>query len=594
MNLAFATDTYYLIALHIVSIFFLVAVNFAIWLRAKKIPLLYTYMSVQLILLLWMSAKILKTVSPNAQIKFLFVVIQYIGVGFVGVLFFRFACLYAMGRLPGNRTVGLLCIVPSFSLLALITNPYHLLFYSRFEFWGDSFGPVFYVHQAYNYALLCAGIALCSRYFFRQFGPKRTQAVLFSAAILVPLAANVIYVFSWTEALFGFSPPCDITPISCNLSLAMFALAVFRYRFFDDVKIARRTALDALPDGILILGRDGRTADYNETFETMYLDGLLDSADGKPFAVSAAAPSPLKRGQAGFILPQEPRDVVYQSACGRYIRLICRTVEGRRLPRGCAFQFSDDTDRQTLLKETVEKNQALITLNGSLQRQAALQSQLTMARTRNYIAREIHDVLGHSVVLVLSLLEASRPSIGKQNSESRGLIARARLTLEECGKKSPLKGPLTVSGGSMLERELEAMIREVRSAALEVELTVTGQLPPLPQAGAEAAFKLCREGVTNAIRHGGAKRIDIILRGRPGLLEVYLIDNGRGCGQVQKGMGLTGMEERLRAVGGEFDFGPMEGAVFGSTPESLSDKLVFQREHGQLGPVLLARHAENT
>lgn len=562
MDLLFAQESYYLIALHAVSVFILVAVNFAIWLNAKKIPLLYAYMSVQMILLLWMTAKILKTVAPDLQIKFLFVVIQYTGVVFLGVLFFRFAYLYATGRLPKKRTVGLLCIVPSFSLLALITNPYHLLFYSRFDFWGDSFGPLFYVHQAYSYVLLCAGIALCSRYFFRQFGPKRTQAFLFSAAILVPLAANVIYVFSWTQALFGFSPPCDITPISCNLSLAMFALAVFRYRFFDDVKIARRTALDALPDGILILGRDGQTADYNETFKSMYLDGLLDSADEKLFPAFPAAASPLKRGQAGLMLPQEPRDVVYQSVGGRYIRLIFRTVEVKMRPRGCAFQFSDDTDRQALLKETMEKNRELITLNGSLQRQAALQSELTLARTRNYIARELHDVLGHSVVLVLSLLEAARLSVGKNNAESRGLIARARLTLEECGKKSPLKGPLTALGGSRLERELEAMIREVRSTALEVELTVTGPLPPLSLAGAEAAYKLCREGVTNAIRHGGAKRIDIVLRGQQQLLEVFLIDNGRGCGQVRKGMGLTGMEERLRAVGGEFDFGPMEGCGF--------------------------------
>ncbi len=150
----------------------------------------------------------------------------------------------------------------------------------------------------------------------------------------------------------------------------------------------------------------------------------------------------------------------------------------------------------------------------------------------------------------------------KKGADPCGLIARARLTLQECGKKSPLKRRPAVSGGNQLERELETMVREVRSAAVDVELTVTGQLPPLSQAGAEAIFKLCREGVTNAIRHGGAKRIDIVLRGRSELLEVYLIDNGRGCGQVQKGMGLTGMEERLRAVGGEFGFGPMEGGGF--------------------------------
>ncbi|HPE16348.1 MAG TPA: histidine kinase, partial [Oscillospiraceae bacterium] len=75
-------------------------------------------------------------------------------------------------------------------------------------------------------------------------------------------------------------------------------------------------------------------------------------------------------------------------------------------------------------------------------------------------------------------------------------------------------------------------------------------------------FKLCREGVTNAIRHGRAQRIDIILRGRSALMEVYVIDDGLGCQEVHKGMGLTGMEERLRRIGASFRFGPMEGGGF--------------------------------
>ncbi|HPE15897.1 MAG TPA: histidine kinase N-terminal 7TM domain-containing protein, partial [Oscillospiraceae bacterium] len=472
MDLVFANDTYYLILLHAVSIFLLVTVNFAVWLKAKKIPLLYSYLSVQTVLLLWMSAKILKTVAPDVRTKFFFVVVQYVGVCFLSVLFFAFAYRYAKGRPPKKRTLGLLSVIPALSFLTLATNPYHGLFYAHFDFWGDSFGPVFYVHQAYSYTLLGAGIALCARYFFRQFGEKRTQAVLFSAAILIPLAANVIYVFGWVEDLFGFSPPCDITPISCNVSLAMFAIAVFRFRFFDDVKIARRAALDALPDGILILDQDGRTADYNETFGRMYLEGRLHASGGDGFSGEGGTGAP-KRGETTLPLALEPRDTVFRSIGGGYVRLACRAIAARGKVRGFAFRFSDVTLRQTLLEETARKNRELTRLNGDLQRQAGRLRALSAARTRNFIAREVHDILGHSVVLVISLLEAARLSFHKEEADVGGLVRRAKLTLQDCGRKSSPGEQTAVSGESLLLEELASMVYEVRLASVDAALTVT-------------------------------------------------------------------------------------------------------------------------
>lgn len=129
-------------------------------------------------------------------------------------------------------------------------------------------------------------------------------------------------------------------------------------------------------------------------------------------------------------------------------------------------------------------------------------------------------------------------------------------------QKSPLQGLDRGTGKKDLVEQLKMMAEEISSASVEVALTVTGQLPPMSEACAEAIYKLCREGITNAIRHGGARQIDIILRNCFDGIEVYLIDDGRGCQEVKKGMGIAGMEARLCLLGGILRFGPMDGGGF--------------------------------
>lgn len=565
LDIIFAYDTYQLILLHIISIFILVSVNFTIWLKAKKIPLLYAYLSVQCILLLWMTAKILKTIAPNEQLKMLFVIVQYLGICFIGVIFLAFAFLYAKGRLPAGKTMILLCIVPSLTLMTLITNSYHGLFYAHFDFWGDSFGPVFYIHQAYNYLLITLGILLCSKYFFRQFEAKRVQAALFSLAILIPLAVNIIYVFGWSTVVFGFSPPCDITPISCNLSLFMFALAIFRYKFFDDVKIARSKALDSHPDGILILDNNDRIVTYNKTFLGMYNNDLLDLKTAC-VTLTPGRKKPLLEGSGAvsFLAPLSQRcDETYETRRGNYYRISCRPIIRKRNVYGMSIQFSNVTFRQHLLEKTAHRNDALTIANKDLQKQAGLCRDLTVARTRNFIAGEVHDILGHSIVLVISLLEAAKLSLEKSESDIRSLLVRAKSILENTLKKSTLQELESESVENDPLEPLRAMIMQINSASVTVELTVTGRLPLLSNVCADTIFKLCREGVTNAIRHGFAERIDIILRNRPEALEVYVIDNGRGCKtEVHNGMGISGIKERLQPLGGNLRFGPQEGGGF--------------------------------
>lgn len=565
MDLTFAFDTYYLILLHISSIFILLFVNFSIWLKAKKIPLLYSYIAVQGILLFWMISKVFKTVAPDVSLKFFFVLCQYAVVCFLGEAFFIFAFLYAKGRLPAKKYIILMALPAVAFLVILATNPYHLLFYSHFDFWSDSFGPAFYIHQAYSYTLISLGMLLCVGNHRRQFGEKRAQSLLLAAAIAIPLIANVIYVFGWFRRIFGFSPPCDITPISCNISLMVFALATFKYRFFDEIRVARRHALATIPDGILLIDSRRRVVDFNDTFKNMAEGGGLHPKDDsgifrKPdvkLSFAAYEMAPFLRAHIA------PCDTSYEAENGSFYRLICRDVLKKNRACGSSVRVVDLTLTQAILSKMEEKNQRLTVLNQDLNERKEMIRSLAVARTRNFIAGEAHDILGHSVVLVISMLEVARYSLGKDGFDFGRCIARCEELLYDCLRRISLVGR---SGGdvsqSSLADRLTKLSNDVRPAAVDVDIWISGDVGMLSGEREDAVFKLCREGVTNAIRHGKAGKINIILRVRSARAEVYVIDNGAGCGKLVKGMGITGMERRLNLLGGSLTCGELDGCGF--------------------------------
>lgn len=105
----------------------------------------------------------------------------------------------------------LLNIVPFLSTLVMITNPYHMLWYSSYTFWDDTWGPAFYIHMAFTETCLVLGLILCARNFGSQFKEKRMQSRLFVIAILAPLIVNVLYGLQLYQPLFHYRPP--LTPL---------------------------------------------------------------------------------------------------------------------------------------------------------------------------------------------------------------------------------------------------------------------------------------------------------------------------------------------------------------------------------------------
>ena len=96
-----------------------------------------------------------------------------------------------------------------------------------------------------------------------------------------------------------------------------------------------------------------------------------------------------------------------------------------------------------------------------------------------------------------------------------------------------------------------------RDAGLPVELRIEGDPVPLPAGIDLTAYRLVQEGLTNAIKHAGANRAEVLVRYADGQVELTVSDDGSGTGDGDGGgHGLVGMRERVSVYGGDLEAGP--------------------------------------
>jgi signal transduction histidine kinase len=205
------------------------------------------------------------------------------------------------------------------------------------------------------------------------------------------------------------------------------------------------------------------------------------------------------------------------------------------------------------------------------ERQAQERERVSRAsEERLAIARDLHDVLAHSLSVVqvqagvaLHLMDERPEQVRtaltaiKQASadgmhELRAAVAALRRDGEAAGPAlSPLPGL----------HDLPRLIAGAEAAGLNVRLTRGGHGEPVPPAVSVVGFRVVQEALTNAVRHGGATRCDIRVEA-DSRLRVVVDDDGRAAGPVVEGNGLRGMRERVAAVGGTLQAGPLPEGGF--------------------------------
>ncbi|MBB5376316.1 two-component system sensor histidine kinase DesK [Deinococcus metalli] len=179
---------------------------------------------------------------------------------------------------------------------------------------------------------------------------------------------------------------------------------------------------------------------------------------------------------------------------------------------------------------------------------------------RERIARDLHDLLGHTLSVIVLKSELA----GKLAERDPARAAAEIREVERISREALSEVRSAVSGyrGSGLSAELARAKVALDTAG--VTLTVTHALPALPAATEHTAAMLLREAVTNVVRHARAHEVTVTLTPQGRGWRLVIRDDGVG-GTSPEGSGLTGMRERLRAIGGTLERDGTRGTTLTAT-----------------------------
>ncbi len=229
----------------------------------------------------------------------------------------------------------------------------------------------------------------------------------------------------------------------------------------------------------------------------------------------------------------------------------------------------------TQTRMRADRTEAAESRAAHLEREQELQAELVAAAERTRIARELHDIVSHSLSVVTIQVQAVRRRLGPDNRAEAADLAQVEATARQAlNEMRRLFGVLRVEGDQpALEpqpslAQLGALVDRARAGGLDVRLAQEGEPQPLPPGIDLAAYRIAQEGLTNALRHSGASEVKVVVRHQPGALQVEVRDNGRGLRRTKNpGHGLVGVRERVALYGGEVEVtnGPDSGVSLTAT-----------------------------
>jgi signal transduction histidine kinase len=198
-----------------------------------------------------------------------------------------------------------------------------------------------------------------------------------------------------------------------------------------------------------------------------------------------------------------------------------------------------------------------------LEREGEERARIAVTEERARMARELHDVISHAVSVMLLQARGARRVL----SEEEGQVRDALDTIERSGRQAlgemrrllsvlrEYDEDLALAPQPSLSR-IGDLVERVRDAGLPVELSVQGELNDLPPGVDVSAYRIVQEGLTNALRHAGPTRAQVMIRRSPEELGIEVIDDGKGTGaDGGSGHGLVGMRERVAVYGGRLEAG---------------------------------------
>ena len=198
-------------------------------------------------------------------------------------------------------------------------------------------------------------------------------------------------------------------------------------------------------------------------------------------------------------------------------------------------------------------------------------AQIAAHEERASIARELHDIVAHSVSVMLVGVRGARDVVRTKPDVADATLGQVETTAEQ--SLAELRRILAVLREPAQQAEsqpqpsldqLDALVADYRNAGLPVAVERIGDAHPLPSGFQLSVYRIVQEALTNALKHARPSRVTVVLAFTDSRVELEVVDDGTPPNDdaVVPGHGLVGMRERVTLLGGELETGRRPGGGF--------------------------------
>jgi len=197
------------------------------------------------------------------------------------------------------------------------------------------------------------------------------------------------------------------------------------------------------------------------------------------------------------------------------------------------------------------------------ERERAQLGRVAVAEERARIARELHDIVAHSLSVIVLQAQGAEYAFDRDPDRSRAALRTIGTTGADALDEIRQLVRILRGGDDEPTRDhaVASVVERARAAGAAVDLIIDGGPAALPGGVALAVYRIVQESLTNALKHAGpAPAVTVRVAYRPGAVELEVTDNGAAPTRPPSGgHGLVGMRERATLYGGTFDAGPTFG-----------------------------------
>lgn len=312
--------------------------------------------------------------------------------------------------------------------------------------------------------------------------------------------------------------------------LTILILNIIREKYLDSIFIILAE--------VIVIGFGAKTNSY---FVMLYGITVFDLMGKKEYRLI-----PLIFIVGGYFLKgyEMANYIILMCVCSLFGYLYCSMEEKEK-----SFKRLYDDERRNRYELETTKEKLLISSRDI--------AHLAEVNERNRIAREIHDTIGHSIAGILMQLQAAYKLKDKDINKSYLFIEKSI---------EGLSNSLTILRNTVYNiRPKEKLgIGYINTVIdnfkfCDIDFKYTGDFNNVPVNLIEIIATNIKESLTNASKHSDASKIDINLDINDKYIRLYIKDNGKGCQYIKEGIGISGMKDRIKNIGGSISISSQEG-----------------------------------